>query len=54
MKPSILSTIFFGMVSAAQLAVLLLWRDAFEFWQKVALLAGAVILAMLALGKGEW
>jgi hypothetical protein len=52
-KPSILLTVFFGAMSAALLTALLLWRDAFGFWQMFAMSVAAAALAVLALTNEE-
>ncbi len=53
MQTSNLATILYGVLSAAHLAVLLLWPHHFELWQIGTMLSGAAILAVLALTKGE-
>ncbi len=49
MKTANLATIGLGVMSAAHLAVLLLWLDAFEVWQTSTLLMGAMLFGVLAL-----
>ena len=53
MKTSHLSTIACSVMSAAHLAVLLLWLDTFEFWLMCALFTGAVMFALLAWANVE-
>ncbi len=48
MKPSNLSTVVYGALSVALLAVLLLQPDIFNYWQRGVLFAGVAILALLA------
>ncbi len=53
MKTSNLATLLFGVLSAAHLAVLLLWPHHFEFWQKTVMLAGTTLFGLLALTNVE-
>ncbi len=48
MKLSNLSTVVYGALSAALLAVLLLRPDIFNYWQRGVLFAAVAILALLA------
>jgi hypothetical protein len=48
MKPSNLSTVVYGALSVALLAVLLLRPNIFNYWQTGVLFAGVAILALLA------
>jgi hypothetical protein len=53
MKTSSLTTMGLGVLCAAHLAVLLLWVDAFDFWQTTAMFAGTMLFGLLALTKLE-
>jgi hypothetical protein len=45
--------ILYGVISAANLAVLLLWLDTFEFWEKTTLFMGAMLFGLLAMVDAE-